>query len=331
MPSPTEVANFQRLLITLSAQGALAVTNLWNQYQNADPETRWEALQEAFPEVIDPFLAAAVVLSTEWYRSLDPESTFPVQPVPTISKNALAANATWALTQANPLPNLVGSVERQVFNASRGTIISNVEVEGVKYARYASANACSFCRILSTRGGVFVSERSATRVVGRGRDLSMMERRMRAAGTPLPFRPRFDERGAEIDPDAVSLGGYKRRGSKSRGRFIAGGSGQLRGSQKLGDKFHDNCHCVAVPVRFGQSYEPPDFAAGWEQDYFNAKDAAAEAGKTKGEYGAIDIDAVINEMRKARYPAEKDLLNAERRARYAAKKAAQNVTPTPSG
>ena len=78
MPSPTEVANFQRLLITLSAQGAIAVTNLWNQYQNADPEKRWEALQEAFPEVIDPFLAAAVVLSTEWYRSLDPESTFPV-------------------------------------------------------------------------------------------------------------------------------------------------------------------------------------------------------------------------------------------------------------
>jgi carboxyl-terminal processing protease len=44
--------------------------------------------------------------------------------------------------------------------------------------------------------------------------------------------------------------------------------------------------------------------------------------QTKGEFGAIDIDAVINEMRKSRYPGEKDLLNAERRARYAAKKAA---------
>ena len=73
MPSPTEVANFQRLITTLSAQSAIAVTNLWNQYQNADPETRWQELQEAFPLVVDPFLASAAVLSTD--QGADPAGT----------------------------------------------------------------------------------------------------------------------------------------------------------------------------------------------------------------------------------------------------------------
>ena len=323
MPSPAEVGNFQQLLTGLSGKAVVAITILWNKLQNADPETRWKALQDAYPATVDPFIVAAAVLSAEWYSSIDPASNFAVETQPAPPKDILHSNVGWALAQADPLANLIGSVERQVFNASRDTILSNAEREGTKWARHASANACSFCRIMATRGAVYASEAAAQSVVGRGKDLSMMERRMRAAGTPLPFRPRFSGQGAAVDPGAVSLGGNKRRAGKGgKGRFIAGGAGQLRGSQKLGEPYHDNCHCIAVPVRNGV-YEPPDYVKQWEQDYYNAQDAAKAAGKTKGEFGAIDVDAVINEMRKAQYPDVKDRLNAERRKRYADQKANQ--------
>ena len=224
MPSPTEVANFQRLVITLSGQAAIAVTNLWNQYQLADPETRWSALQEAFPIVVDPFLSASAVLSTEWYRSLNPESTFPVEVAPISPPAALSANATWALTQLNPLQSLVGSVDRQVFSASRETLVSNAEREGVRFARYASANACAWCRVLATREAVY---RSAANAV----------------------------------------------------------------------KGHDNCHCMAVPVRDGDTYTPPAYTAQWLEEYNTAR---AEVGG--------NLNDIVNKMRST-----------------------QNVTPTPSG
>lgn len=325
MPSPAEVDNFQRLLATLSGRAVEAVTQLWNKLIDADFETRWKALQVAYPSVVDPFMAASGTLSAEWYASLNPGAAFAVETAPPIPAKALNANVGWALTQPDVLSALTGAVERQIFNVSRETIISNVEREGVKYARHASANACAFCQMLATRGAVYASEAAATRVVGRGKDLTLGERRMRASTAGLPWRPRFTNPaefgpGAAIDETAVSLGGRKRRGK--RGRFLAGGSGQTRGEQKLGDKYHDNCHCIAVPVRDGDSYEAPDYVNTWEQNYI----AATRQNHTKGEFGAIDTDAVINDMRRATYDDRKDALNARRRQLYADKKKQQEGT-----
>jgi hypothetical protein len=235
----------------------------------------------------------------------------------------LHSNVGWALSLPDPLTNLVGSVERQVFNASRDTVLSNAEKEGTKWARHASANACSFCRILSTRLGVYASEAAAQSVVGRGKDLSPMERRMRASTAGLPFRPRFDSRGAAIDASAVALGGNKRRAGKGgKGRFLAGGAGQTRGSQKLGEPYHDNCHCIAVPVRNGM-YEPPDYVAQWDQDYGDARAALKASGDVKNEFGALDTNKIVNQMRRDQYPDVKDRLNAERRQRYEQNKTQQ--------
>ena len=258
MPSPAEVSNFQQLLTGLSGKAVVAITVLWNKLQNADPQTRPQALQDAYPATVDPFMAAAAVVSAEWYASLNTASDFAVETAPPISQDVLHANVGWALSQADPLTNLAGSVERQVFNSSRDTVLSNVRRQGVRYARYASANACSFCQILATRTttDLYRTERSAVRVVGR-------------AGRP-------------------------------------------RGSRKIGEKFHDNCHCIAVPVFDGQPYTPPDYVSQWEADYANAR--ADVGGKTND---------IINHMRRAQYPDQKDALNAERRKRYAENKAAE--------
>jgi hypothetical protein len=257
-PSPTEVGNFQQLLTGLSAAAVIAVTTLWNKLQNADPETRWRALQDAYPTTFDPFLAAAAVLSAEWYASINKESNFAVETAAPISQDVLHANVGWALSQSDPIANLAGSVERQVFNSSRDTVLSNARRQGVSYARYASANACSFCQILATRttSGLYQTERSSVRVVGR-------------AGRP-------------------------------------------RGKRKIGEKFHDNCHCVPVPVFDGELYTPPDYVEQWERQYSDAREDVG--GETND---------IINHMRRAQYDDKKDVFNAERRKRYAENKAAE--------
>lgn len=59
---------------------------------------------------------------------------------------------------------------------------------------------------------------------------------------------------------------------------VVGRYGKPRGAAKLGDKYHDHCHCVAVPVRPGQAYEPAPYVAQWERDYAQArKDGHADA------------------------------------------------------
>lgn len=259
MPSQTEVDNFQQLIGSVSGKALVAVTALWAQYANADPQQRWQAMQDAYPELIDPYLAAAAVISAEWYSSLDPGAGFAVETAPPVERDVLQANMRWALTQTEPLPNLTGAVERQVFNSSRETILSNAKREGVRYARYASANACSFCQILATRTttDLYATEFSAVRVVGR-------------AGRP-------------------------------------------RGTRKLGEKFHDNCHCVPVAIRDGVTYEPPSWVAQWDTAYGNARNDVGG-----------DTNDIINHMRRGEYPDRKDALNARRRELYAQNKTQQD-------
>ncbi|MEU4709504.1 hypothetical protein AB0G00_24070 [Nocardia salmonicida] len=50
-----------------------------------------------------------------------------------------------------------------------------------------------------------------------------------------------------------------------------------------GKKYHDHCHCIAVPVRGGSAYKPPDYVEQWSKDY----DAAAKAAGTNSDIGAI--------------------------------------------
>lgn len=50
---------------------------------------------------------------------------------------------------------------------------------------------------------------------------------------------------------------------------------------------HDNCHCMAVPIRGGDTYEPPDYVQQWQQDY---RDARKEVGG--------NLNDIVNHMRK---------------------------------
>jgi hypothetical protein len=63
-----------------------------------------------------------------------------------------------------------------------------------------------------------------------------------------------------------------------------------RGPQPEGEKYHDDCRCIAVPQFPGDTLETPDYAAGWFNDY---KAAAKAAGGSK----RADLPTILANMR----------------------------------
>lgn len=145
MPSPAETAAFQAILIALATHAA---TNT-----PLDPA--------GYPDAVDPYLAAAATLTAQWYHDLAPDAAFAVEIPPQIDRDALFASARWAATQTDPREALALATEKRVFDASRQVVAVNAAREGVRYARYASANACPWCRVLASRGPVYRTAEAA--------------------------------------------------------------------------------------------------------------------------------------------------------------------------
>jgi hypothetical protein len=204
----------QSILADLGTVTVQQVVTLFRKY--ADTPNFPTLLKQALPEIVTPHAHVAAEITAQWYQEINPASAFEAVPVVDLAPERLDKSINWALYapgDATPMDRMAGSSKRMVSDAARDTVTVNAAQEGVRWARYASANACAFCRLLATRtdNNLYQSQTSATTVVGR------------------------------------------------------------RGTQKQGDKYHDHCRCIAVPVPDGQTYTPPDYTAQWQQDYLNAR------------------------------------------------------------
>ncbi len=62
---------------------------------------------------------------------------------------------------------------------------------------------------------------------------------------------------------------------------VVGRGGQGRGKRAVGSTgYHDHCRCIAVEVREGQEYEPPEYVQAWDDEYQKAR-ANAGSGDPK--------------------------------------------------
>ena len=186
------------------------LARLWQQAGQLADVDFFTFVVEAFPDVVDPYHQAAAQLAANWFEESLPASPYVARLVDPLPVDRLAASAQWALGGDGQvgLARLQGSLQRAVFDGARDTTLLNVAATGSGWARYASANACAFCRLLATRGAAYRSENTAA------------------------------------------------------------------------TKVHDHCSCIPVEDR-DNSYEPPDYVSGWEQEYRDARQAAGSGDPTQ--------------------------------------------------
>lgn len=255
----------QSILTDLGTVTVQQVVALFRQYSDAADFPL--LLKQALPEIVRPHADAAAHITAQWYDEINPVSTFEATPVVDLVPERIDKSIDWALYapgDATPMDRVAGSSKRMVSDASRDTVISNTLEEGVRWARYASANACAFCRLLATRKGVYRTEADAVTVTGASVGLTLSDYRNRASGNATT-----DELLSRRMGQTTYIGGKKKGQRKSR---------QLRGSRQAGEGYHDHCRCIAVPVRAGV-YDPPDYVDQWEQEYITARKDVRKANK----------------------------------------------------
>lgn len=155
-------------LLDLNAVMQSDLVALWRAMDGQDVEFLREALQAELPGVVDPYLTASGDITADWYEAQSPTSGYVARPALLPDEDKLRTTARWAAgtvltrTPVSPLDLLSGAMQRALFDESRNTVLDNVGAErGATWARYASANACEFCRMVATRGAVYGSEESA--------------------------------------------------------------------------------------------------------------------------------------------------------------------------
>lgn len=134
------------------------MARLWAQAQLSEAEfAAW--MVAAFPDLADPFVEMAAMLAADWFEASLPDSPYMAVTADPIPRDRLEASARWALyTPGDPQGQLSGTLQRAVFDGARETTRVNVERTNAKWARYASANACEFCRLMAIRGAVYHGE-----------------------------------------------------------------------------------------------------------------------------------------------------------------------------
>ena len=164
---PVSAPERQYLLDQVGRLAQSDLDRLWQQADQLADVDFFTFIVQAFPDVVDPYAQAAGELAATWFEDSLPTSPYvaKVADPPPIDK--LAASAKWALGGDGLVgkDRLSGTLQRAVFDGARQTTLLNVTATKSKWARYASATACAFCRLLATRGAAYNGENTAARKV----------------------------------------------------------------------------------------------------------------------------------------------------------------------
>lgn len=153
----------QYLLTQVGILAKADLDRLWAQAGQLGTGQFFDYVSQGFADVIDPYHQAAGLLAATWFEQALPESTYIAAVADPIPAARISSSVQWALGADGPkaLERMQGTLQRAVFDGARDTTLLNVSATGSGWARYASANACAFCRLLATRGAAYRSENTA--------------------------------------------------------------------------------------------------------------------------------------------------------------------------
>lgn len=215
-----EIVGYRRALDSITLLAVADIDALLGSLDLSRPVAVRDALIEAFPDVIGPYVNATGELTASWYEDLRERAlpgTYYAVAASGVNPGKVDGLVRWSVgplfedSESGVLSRLGGGVQRMIAGAGRDTIDMNARQDSasVSWARVARPDSCEFCKMLAGRGAVYRSEATAGMVVGRG-----------------------------VDPSAtVGRGGGQGRGVRGRGSRPVGAS-----------SFHDRCRCTAQPT-----------------------------------------------------------------------------------
>lgn len=176
MATPAEVATYrssQQDVVTLARR---ALTDWWASLDTADPRAAAAQLQQFLPELVASYGDVAATVAADWYDELRDQvqvrSRYRAALAEPLPDEQVKAAARWAAgplfgdspDRGKSLDLLRGTVQRLVQQGGRSTIHRNVvdDPSGARWARVPTgAKTCAWCRMMASRGAVYLSRRSA--------------------------------------------------------------------------------------------------------------------------------------------------------------------------
>ena len=161
------------LLQQVSRLAEADLARLWARASELSTSDFAVFMIEAFPQLADPYYEMAADLAATWFELSDPASLYKALTATPVAVEQLASSAQWALGAQGDaaLDRLQGTLQRNIFDGARETIVLNVNNTGSYWVRHARPEACAFCRMLATRSSSprswYSSNTSAIDVVGR--------------------------------------------------------------------------------------------------------------------------------------------------------------------
>ena len=252
-----EAAHMQQLLDRLAHAASGVVHRLW-QSSGGDPDL----LEQHYPAAVTPFISAASGLGAQWYHQQAPELGFAARTLPPPPPDQLADSVRYAFGAPPPAGVSVFSTLSQEHRSpfqdlsqSTDRHVYNGNRDTVTYN--ANRENVMYARYASSTACAFC--------------------RLLATRAPV-----YSSKGVVTDP-------------KTGTQKLVVIGGRSSSKRKPGTDYHDNCKCLAVPVRPGASYEPPDYVNEWKDQY----DAAMSDPDTH------TLDEIVNHMRRQQYAADK--------------------------
>lgn len=164
MPTPAEAARFKRANDELSRRISTDLRKAWRALDARTPQAKRDVLLDVTPALVRQYGQVAGAIAAEYFEATtgtqatiaEPPSDEAVQG----SVRALAGGL-WTGRGEEAMSFITSAAVRHMLQAGRSTIYDSSARRGVRFARVPEAGACDWCRIMSSRGAVYLSRESA--------------------------------------------------------------------------------------------------------------------------------------------------------------------------
>lgn len=247
MATLSEVRQHKQAVEDLVTLALRDLREFWRSLGLEDPRQIASAVRAFLPELTGAYALATSTLAADWYEDLRAET-------------ALTSAFTAAALEApspDEVQNELGYVLAPLFS---GGVAADV-APGETFQHLTAL----------VEDVVTTADRQTVRAnmaVDRGRPRYARH----ASANACAFCALLATRGAEYTSE------------ESAARVVLSSS---RNRRSLGERYHDNCRCIAVPVWESKTYEEAPYVANWREAYY---DATAQVG-TK------DLSAILSLMR----------------------------------